>query len=78
MNNRVVVAAEDAYDAPFLGSFAAAQNLPPPLCPLLPLGCLTSGCLVTTVMATRVGWLGLASVLCVEYASWASSSRETM
>jgi hypothetical protein len=63
---RVVVAAEDVHYSPFLVSFAAAQNLPPPLWPLLPLGCLISGCLVTTVMATRVGWFGLASVLCGE------------
>jgi hypothetical protein len=62
----VIVATEDVDDSPFLVSFAAAQNLPPPLWPLLPLGCLTSGCLVTTVMATRVGWFGFASVLCGE------------
>jgi hypothetical protein len=52
---RVVVAAEYVDDAPFLVPFTAAQNLPPPLCPRLPRGCLTSGCFVTTVMPTRVG-----------------------
>ena len=58
MNERVVVGAEDVDYAPFLGPFAAcdAQNLPPPLPPLLPRdGGLISGCLATTVNPTRSG-----------------------
>ena len=66
-------------DAPLLGSFAAAQNLPPPLPPLLPLGGgLTSGCLVTTVIAWRVECVGFASALCGAYVICFSSSLDTM
>ncbi len=64
MYERIVVATVNVDDAPFFISFAAAQNLPPPLGPLLPLGCLISGCFATTVIAWRVGCAGFVNELC--------------
>jgi len=50
--------------APFLVSFAVAQNLPPPRPPRLPRPCcLISGCLATTVKPTRNWWVGFAIAL---------------